>query len=1230
MSSRGTRTSRFAALAAAFVLACPLLAWAKNGPAEQLASTAQARATELAASPRGAAHLVRLHALTEDLEDLTPLISTYAQVGTRSSSDPNTRAIALMLLMDLERARGRLQRANELRDALGFVTPWYVAGGFENEGKSGCDTDFDPEGAALDLAATYSGAKGQEVAWRKLPVTTTDGYVDLSTAVRPNKETVVYAATWLEAPAETRVALGVGTSGAFRLWVNGQPAAREDRYNLPRPDQTRVSVKLRKGLNRVLLKVCQESGPLGFYLRQEPAARGNAAARAVLPDKAPALAAGAAPAPQPLPTVTSALAALVARAPEDAALRGEYASVLGFFRAYDDREHTATVEAARAAKAAPQDAYLQMLAASVQRDDLNERRRFLEAAVRAEPANAEARVTLAEHELDRGHPERVLPVLQPVMDQAPEAPRVSLVLARAYEALGEKARAHTLVEDTFRRQGRVPRVARAAVSISRQLDRTQETLDRLRVVLALRHDDTTSRRLLASALADTAKVDESAREYAQLLVINPFDNAARVRLAELKAANGQLDEAVALFTEARALSPDEPEVYEREGRALLAAGRRTDALAAFERSLALRPQNPGLKEALRTLKGESGGAGLQYLVDVKPLLAEADAFPNEDAVLLVDNTYARVQKSGLSSHLNQLAVKVLNARGVDAFRTIPIQYSPDRQEVRVLRARITKADGSVVDSYGESDRNINEPWTGMYYDARAKVLSFPALAAGDVLELVYRLDDTAQDNLLSDYWGEVEGVQGGYPKVRFQYLVDMPAGRPLYWNSRSSPGVKHATEPLEGNRVLYRWSANNVSKLVPEPGMPGWAEVAAVLHVSTYKTWEQVGRYYWGLVRDQLTPNDELRQTVEQVLKGVDRKDELAVVRAIYNFVVTNTRYVALEFGIHGYKPYRVDRVLARRFGDCKDKASLIHSMLKVAGVDSRLVLLRMRNLGAIGEEPASLAAFNHAIVYVPRFELYLDGTAEFHGARELPSADRLANVLIVEPDGRSTFLTTPEAKAEDNATKLSMDVALRPDGGADVKGATQVSGQTAPEYRRAYRAAATRKSTFERAWAQSFPGLTVHEVGLSDTSLLDRDVELDFRMSIPRYSEVLPGALRFMPFGTGRTYQQAYAALAERRFDLVMQGPWLNTFALRYTLPAGFSVAEMPEPLEEQTPFGRLRLTYRKEGNTLVAEGELALTTARVKAEDYPAFREFLGRVDRAFGRKVTLRGPGSQSAQR
>ena len=199
--------------------------------------------------------------------------------------------------------------------------------------------------------------------------------------------------------------------------------------------------------------------------------------------------------------------------------------------------------------------------------------------------------------------------------------------------------------------------------------------------------------------------------------------------------------------------------------------------------------------------------------------------------------------------------------------------------------------------------------------------------------------------------------------------------------------------------------------------MPGWSEVARFVHVSTYATWDDVARFYWGLVREQLRPTrggaahrrpasrrrrsrPRAAARTPGAAQRAPRRSRLArrtpaggwdpatkrlLVAAVYGFVVSQTRYVGLEFGIHGYKPYRVDDVLRRRFGDCKDKASLMHALLEALGIDSRLVLLRMRRLGRIPGAPASLAVFNHAILWVPELDLFLDGTASWTGSRELP-----------------------------------------------------------------------------------------------------------------------------------------------------------------------------------------------------------------------------------------------------
>jgi transglutaminase-like putative cysteine protease len=138
--------------------------------------------------------------------------------------------------------------------------------------------------------------------------------------------------------------------------------------------------------------------------------------------------------------------------------------------------------------------------------------------------------------------------------------------------------------------------------------------------------------------------------------------------------------------------------------------------------------------------------------------------------------------------------------------------------------------------------------------------------------------------------------------------------------------------------------------------MPGWTEIARYLHVSTFKDWDAVGRWYWNLVREQLVVDAKIKAAVQEVLKGLPKgADERAKVRALYKHVITSTRYVGLEFGIHGFKPYRTTDVYDRRFGDCKDKASLLKVMLAEAGIASHLVLVRTRDQGTVTATPASL-----------------------------------------------------------------------------------------------------------------------------------------------------------------------------------------------------------------------------------------------------------------------------------
>ena len=145
----------------------------------------------------------------------------------------------------------------------------------------------------------------------------------------------------------------------------------------------------------------------------------------------------------------------------------------------------------------------------------------------------------------------------------------------------------------------------------------------------------------------------------------------------------------------------------------------------------------------------------------------------------------------------------------------------------------------------------------------------------------------------------------------------------------------------------------------------------------------------------------------------------------------------------------------------------------------------------------------------------------------------------------------------------------------------------------------------------------------INDPSRLDQDVALDYELSIPRYAEVGGDTLRFLPFGSRRGYVEAYAGLAERRGDLVLDGPSVSRFTFRYRLPSGWSVDALPPDVTSDTGFGKLHLTYAVEQGVLVCRGELVFTRDRISASEYPAFRAFVAQVDQAFSRKVLVRAP-------
>jgi hypothetical protein len=146
-----------------------------------------------------------------------------------------------------------------------FLADWNLAGPFDAPDMDSLTTVYPPENG-VDLAATYPGKGGAAARWKKIKAAAS-GYVDLTRLMQPNEQVVVYAAGWVRSPEDAPAHLLLGSDDGVRVWINDVLVHTNPAYRATQADQDRVAVRLKKGWNKVLLKILQGAGGFGFQAR---------------------------------------------------------------------------------------------------------------------------------------------------------------------------------------------------------------------------------------------------------------------------------------------------------------------------------------------------------------------------------------------------------------------------------------------------------------------------------------------------------------------------------------------------------------------------------------------------------------------------------------------------------------------------------------------------------------------------------------------------------------------------------------------------------------------------------------------------------------------------------------------------------------------------------------------------------------------------------------------------
>jgi transglutaminase-like putative cysteine protease len=758
------------------------------------------------------------------------------------------------------------------------------------------------------------------------------------------------------------------------------------------------------------------------------------------------------------------------------------------------------------------------------------------------------------------------------------------------------------------------------------VDEAATVLDRIEAMD--RYDPTpASERMQLCALR--GEVDGVRAAGAALLDAYPEDLATALKVASALFTAGAGEDALVLLHRLADEAPHHPRVTESLGRTLEALERRDEAIAMYRRTVDLEPQNQPLARYVEFLE-ERDGLERRWAVEFDAEASGATAARAELAAMsAADREKLRrgralfrqevdlIHPNGLSSRMGQSFTLVQTEDGAEQFRQTQVPFTPGEEDFELLRAVVHKPDGH------RQDYEVHYPVSfggGSYFsDMGAEFVAFPRLGVGDVVELRYRIDNRSRRNKFGEHYSREVWVLNTNPTDRFRYVLTAPEDKVLriHVPDGFTPRVTESREDGMHTRI---YELTGLPAIPEEPNAPPMGELARPIELTTFADWAELGRWWWNLAREQLLPDEAIRRRVAEITDGADGVEEK--VYRIFDWAIRNTRYVALEFGIHGWKPYRANEVISRGFGDCKDKAGLLYTMLAAAGIDSRMVLLRTRHYsGFPTSDHPSLGQFDHAILYVPGLDLFLDGTVTQAAATELPVMDRQAMALVVGPDGVDRVTTPLEPRSPDRS-EADFDFTIDAGGDATLSAALTTRGHYASGLRGRLEAAETRRQRTEEMLNGDFPGLslaTLDVQGLEDFRL---PVSATLTASVPDLA-VGTGGRFSLRIGRGGGLARRLAAAATRELDVEIYSPIREHRSFRYRLPEGAAEIEIPRSIEARDGDRLFRIETRLEGREVHVTVELAIPDTRIPRAQYAAFRTFLAAVDTATSEPITYAMP-------
>lgn len=590
-----------------------------------------------------------------------------------------------------------------------------------------------------------------------------------------------------------------------------------------------------------------------------------------------------------------------------------------------------------------------------------------------------------------------------------------------------------------------------------------------------------------------------------------------------------------------------------------------------------------------------------------------ERYPQAAGYIILNQRASEFNADGSGTTDWHYVVKILAERGKEKFGDVKHRYNALTDSVVVLKAVTHKADGSVMAVEAKAIHDLTPADlsnAAIYSNIRHKVINFPALQPGVTIELQLRTYHKAAVSDDERFFGGADNYQFTDPVAYKEVSLTLPSQFPIR-HVFQNEGVDY-TSSASGDKTTYVWSNENSTQIIEEPGMPNLTRIAPRVVYSSVDSWDEIGSWVGEQFYRHVKTDGDISRKSAELTKGAKSTDEK--IEKIGLYVISEIRNVAensLPLGLAGYEPNDADVVLANKYGDWRDKAVLLISLLRAAGIECFPHFVN-RNDAILAADMPTLKQFDAVFVYVPQYRnapLWINPFGDSEAFGHL--ADAQGSIGLLVKDKSSELLLVSDTPPEANLADCKFEMLIKSNGDVEGSAGCMLTGLFDNMARLSLKKATPkeREQYFQMAANAMGEGSSSREFSVSDLNDLLKPVEVGQKYLTPEMGIVQGEMMIFrvpdLPFGFAQV--PASPAMQMRNYDMMIQDNLVLKKQGVVHLPAGFKAVYVADPLKIDNGFGQWQtaLTLNGDSTEVFYSASVRLTDKEIDTDEYSEFKK-------------------------